>query len=207
MLEQTILESYSKGANLWQWLRCPNCPEVIRQFKALFDQAFSPHIHPDSNPQMRTGPLPVEVAHYKHNGVNYSRERTHVGNSLILYYPTCDAVSPIPGSIQKITTSTLGVRLHVQCQKALKPDQWDPFARYPSFPARMYSAEMESMSRLDIVDLSSIATHVARYKCKDRAVIVDLSRVRIEFGHCHILFLIPQRNRFEESSLVFFLDI
>lgn len=124
------------------------------------------------------GPLPVEVAHYRHNGVNFSRAKTHMGNSLILYYPTPDSVSPIAGSIQKITTSNIGVRLHIQRQTSLAPGQCDPFMRYPSFPARTYSAEMQQMSRLDIIEFPSVVTHVARYEFKDRAVIIDLSRVR-----------------------------
>ncbi|KJA16575.1 hypothetical protein HYPSUDRAFT_1064401 [Hypholoma sublateritium FD-334 SS-4] len=178
-LEQTILESYSKGANLRRWLRRSDCPEVIRQFKVLFDKAFSSHIHADSEPRLNSGPLPVEVAHYRHDGVNFSRAKTHMGNSLILYYPTPTSASPIAGSIQKITTSNQGVRLHVQRQASLEPGQRDPFMRYPSFPAKTYSAEMQHMSHLDIIGFPSVVTHVARYEFKDRAVIMDLSRVRV----------------------------
>lgn len=166
-----------------RWLRRPECPEVIKQLKVLFDKAYSSQFQPDSEPsQMKISPLPIEVAHYRHNGVNYSRATTHLGNSLVLYYPTGDAVSPVVGSIQKITTSKTGVRLHIQRQAPLKAGQRDPFARYPSFPASTYSAEMQPMNRLDVIDLSSIVTHVARYIFKDRAIIVNLSRVRaIEF--------------------------
>ncbi|KAF9544839.1 hypothetical protein CPC08DRAFT_616641, partial [Agrocybe pediades] len=163
MMEQTILKSYTKGANLRRWLRRPDCPEVVRQFKHLFDKAFSPHIHPDSEPRTDTGPIPVEVAHYRHNSVNYSRARTHVGNSLVLYYPTPRSTSPVAGSIQKITTSSQGVRVYVQRQALLPPGQNDPFSRYPHFPAKTYSAEMEQMTRLDVVPFSSVLTHVARY--------------------------------------------
>ncbi|KAF9555250.1 hypothetical protein CPC08DRAFT_611241, partial [Agrocybe pediades] len=170
-LEKTMLESYSKGANLRRWLRRADCPEVLRHFKALFDKAFSPHVRAESEPRLQTSPLPVEVAHYKHNGINFSRARTHVGNSLVLYYPTPNSINPIAGSIQKITTSTAGVRLHIQRQAPLKEGQRDPFARYPHFPARTYSSEMQKMPRLDVVGFSSVVSHVARYNFGDRAII------------------------------------
>ncbi len=34
------------------------------------------------------------------------------------------------------------------------------------------------MSCLDVIEFPSVVTHVARYKFKDRSVIIDLSRVR-----------------------------
>jgi hypothetical protein len=42
-------------------------------------------------------------AHYKHEGVVYSRASTHLGNSLVLFHPAGNfAQSPIPGCIEYI---------------------------------------------------------------------------------------------------------
>lgn len=41
----------------------------------------------------------------------------------------------------------------------------------------MYSAKMQDMPHLDVIELESVVSHVARFVYKDRAVILNLSRV------------------------------
>lgn len=85
-------------ANLRQWLHRPDCPEIIWQFKLLFDKAFS---HDHNAPTCRL----MDRASYMHNGVVFSHCSTHLGNSLVMYYPLPTCSTPISGSIQTIDTS------------------------------------------------------------------------------------------------------
>jgi hypothetical protein len=126
-MEQTILQLHMKAANLRHWLRKSNCPEIIRQFKSLFNKAFVPV---NAEPIPTKSPLPKsphEVADHTHNSINYSCAAMHLGNSLVLYYPTALSATPVAGSIQKITLSSNGVLLSIRCQAPLLPGQHDPF--------------------------------------------------------------------------------
>ena len=68
-----------------------------------------------------------EVAHVQHDGVNFSRAATHLGNSLICYYPSQTDSAPVAGSIQKITVNGLDVWLAVKRQAPASSDAYDPF--------------------------------------------------------------------------------
>jgi hypothetical protein len=176
-----MLRSHMRAANLRRWLRRSNCPEIIRQFKSLFDKAF---ISVNGEPPQTNIPLPKsprEVAHRTHNGINYSRASTHLGNSLVLYYPSAHSVTPVAGSIEKITLSSKEVLLSIRRQAQLPPGQHDPFRRYPSFPASVYSSKMVD-GPADQVAIESVVSHVARFTFSfNRAVILNLSRVRSFF--------------------------
>ena len=88
--------------NIRWWLKRDNCPEVIRQFKVVFDRAFSQKARPVGDDwRERLG----EVANIVRDGVHYSRAATHLGNSLVSYYPSQSASVPVVGSIQKITAN------------------------------------------------------------------------------------------------------
>ena len=70
------------------------------------------------------------------------------------------------------------LKLSIRRQMQLPPGSYDPFLRYPAFPARLYSAEMGSGSEsLDVVPLGSVLSHVARYKFLNQAMILNMSRV------------------------------
>ena len=172
-LEQTIVRSFTRGANLRWWLNRDDCPEALRQFKLLFDKAFSRKPQKDEKYHSRR----TEVAHITYNGINYSRATTHLGNSLVLYYPQASPTTSTAGSIEKIMVCGTVVQLSIRRQMQLPPGSYDPFLQYSSFPARLYSAEMDSGS-LDIVPLTSVLSHVARYIFVNQAVILNLSRVR-----------------------------
>ncbi|KAJ7441261.1 hypothetical protein FB451DRAFT_1058265 [Mycena latifolia] len=172
-LEATITQSFIRGANLRRWLNRPDCPEVIKEFKRLFDKAYTPRwtLNKESAPLAVDG----ERAHFTYRGVNFSRASTHLGNSLILYYPSPKA-DPVAGSIQKIVTRGDDTVFLVRRQAPLPPDSFDPFLRYPHFPAKSYSSQMEDT--LDTIPPSAIFSHCARFEySNNRSVILNLSRV------------------------------
>jgi hypothetical protein len=165
-----------QGANLRQWLKWPECPEVIWQFKHLFDKAFSSNKHQNEDSASTT--RRPDVAHLKHDGIIVSHCSTHLGNSLVLYYPSSSSSTPIAGSIQVIDTSGDQIYLSIKCQSPLPPGNYDPFRRYSSFPATIYSSNMDD-GPADRVPLESVVSHVARFTFSSGcAVILNLSRVR-----------------------------
>ncbi|KAF7335733.1 hypothetical protein MVEN_02229000 [Mycena venus] len=97
-MEASILKSFMRGANLRRWLNRSDCPQVIREFKRLFDLAFTPRDFGEETPPKND----QEHAHYNFKGVNYSRASTHLGNSLVLFYPL-NSTQATAGSIEKIT--------------------------------------------------------------------------------------------------------
>ncbi|KAJ7265279.1 hypothetical protein C8J57DRAFT_1005151, partial [Mycena rebaudengoi] len=172
-MEATILKSWMRGANLRRWLRRPDCPAVISEFKRLFDLAFTRRNFRDEET-----PKPGkdrESAHHTYKGRNFSRASTHLGNSLVLYYPA-NSTTPIPGSIQKIEVVDNEAFFYIRRQAPLPPDKYDPFSRFPHFPATTYSSKMVNGS-CDRVHPSKVHSHFARFEFSDdRAVVLDLSR-------------------------------
>ncbi|KAJ7613951.1 hypothetical protein FB45DRAFT_758993 [Roridomyces roridus] len=172
-LEGTLTRSFLRGAALRRWLRRPDCPEIIKQFKLLFDRAFSPRSEAgDSPPLSEDG----ERAHYTLNGVTFSRASTNLGSSLVLYYPSASASAPIAGSIEKIDTVAGDVHFAVRRQAPLPSSQFDPFLRFaPYFPAVTYSSKMQN--RIDKIKPSMVLSHCARFEfSEERAVVVNLGR-------------------------------
>jgi hypothetical protein len=181
-LEATILQSHTRGANLRRWLKRPDCPEAVKQFKSIFDRAFDSS--PSTNKTHQNLPKfkQCEHAHYTYHGVNFSRSSTHLGNSLVLYYPRQSSTTPIAGSIQKIVTSDDQVHFFIKRQATLPSTQFDPFQRYPLFPAKVYSSRMDDGPE-DRVPPQSVVSHVARFKfSSNRAVILNLSRVSLHYS-------------------------
>ncbi|KAJ7259357.1 hypothetical protein C8J57DRAFT_1010009, partial [Mycena rebaudengoi] len=171
-LEATITKSFTRGTNLRRWLNRPDCPEVIKEFKHLFDLTYTPR----RNLNEESAPLPGdgERAHYTYQGVNFSRTSTHLGNSLILYYPSPQG-DAIAGSIQKIITRGDDTFFIVRRQAPLPASSFDPFLRYPHFPATSYCSRMEEAT--DTISPSHVVSHCARFDfSNDRSVILNLSR-------------------------------
>jgi len=165
-----------RGANLRRWLKHPQCPEVIRQFKHLFDVAFSSGNQPYES-AMDTKSKLLECAYYKNNGFIFSRSSTHLGNSQILYYPTPSSTKPVAGSIQKIDASSDHVYFVVKQQAALASTKFDPFRRYPFFPGSLYSSKMDDGPN-DRICPELVLSHFARFNVSSEyAVILNLSRV------------------------------
>nr|GAT44655.1 predicted protein [Mycena chlorophos] len=173
-LEGILTTSYFRGAALRRWLRRPDCPEIVQQFKALFDRAFTPRsqVIGTSPPLVQDG----DRAHFTYRGVNFSRASAHLGNSLVLYSPAADAATPIAGSIVRIVSQGAATTFSIRRQALLPAGSLDPFARYhPYFPAVTYSSEMQDT--YDDVDPSQVLAHCARFEFSEgRAVVVNLSR-------------------------------
>jgi hypothetical protein len=95
----------------------------------------------------------------------------------VLYYPSPDSSVPVAGSIQTIHVSSNQVVFSIKHQAPLPKGKYDPFCRYPSFPATLYSAEMDPGPE-DRVPLHRVLSHAARFNISGgRAVILNLSRV------------------------------
>jgi hypothetical protein len=105
---------------------------------------------------------------------------THEGNSLISYYPSRGDTVPVVGSIQKIVSDGRHAHLTVKRQALLPSGSYDPFIRYPSFPANLYSAKMVD-NKEDHIPVSSIVSHVARFMVPgtEIAVVLTLTRVSL----------------------------
>lgn len=195
-----MLQSYLKAARLRSWLARPQCPLAIRECKILLDRAYgTAQAHQDLNDDDNDGvPIPVTAvptpvpqdlkglihqcsvvlrAHVKHEGVAYSRSSTHVGNSLITFYPQgCRTMSPVPGSIKYIYGSNGMLTFAVQRQSPLQEKHQDPFSTYLHFPAKLYSSVMSD--DLEVVCLSWVVSHFACWAvAHDHVVILSLCRV------------------------------
>ena len=131
--------SYLKAGRLKQWLGWPDSPAFLRECKALFDKAFGERS--DNHPAASAfGPVPDHLktvirgpqialrATHTVNGVVYSRTSTHIGNSLVVFYPGGNHSScPVPGSIQHIVFySNHDVVFVVQRQVSAPPGQTRP---------------------------------------------------------------------------------
>ncbi|KAF8234607.1 hypothetical protein L208DRAFT_1260918, partial [Tricholoma matsutake] len=117
-LEGTLLKSHMRGANLQRWLKRPECPKIIWQFKHIFDKFFSPANYRDEDFSSDTMSSQHSVVH---NSVNFTRCSTHLGNSLVLYYPSSSSLTPIAGSIQMIDTLNNQVYFFIQRHQPLLP--------------------------------------------------------------------------------------
>jgi hypothetical protein len=173
-LEGILTKSFLRGATLRRWLRRPDCPDIIKHFKAIFDRAFGQRseVVGTSPPLVKDG----DRAQYMFNGTSFSRASTHLGNSLVLYYPSSSASTPIAGSIERILSHGEETSFIIRRQAPLPPGQSDPFLRYyPYFPAQTYSSKMQNTT--DKVPPSLILSHCARFELsEDRAVVLNLSR-------------------------------
>ncbi|KAE9384265.1 hypothetical protein BT96DRAFT_781174, partial [Gymnopus androsaceus JB14] len=178
-MEATLAKSFVKSANLRRWLNRKDCPELVRALKDLFNKSFKSaqqQLSGQEEPQAHSSFSSSDCAHYTYKGVNYSRAQTHLGNSLVRYYPSPSSNQAAVGSIQQINIQQGHPIFYVQRQESLPSHKYDPFRRYPWFFAKMYSSRMSS-GPLDIIPASSVFSHVARYNCSgDRAVILTLSR-------------------------------
>ncbi|KAJ7605471.1 hypothetical protein DFH06DRAFT_1020248 [Mycena polygramma] len=170
-----------RGANLRRWLARKDCPEVIRQFKRVFDLAFTSQ--PSGEQDEMVPGNDREKAHHRVNGVNFSRASTHLGNSLVIYCPPGETTA-VAGSIEKIEIINNQATFIVRRQKPLSPGEFDPFKAFPYFPATSYSSQM-STAQADRVNPACIISHCARFQySKDRVVILNLSRVRLFPLYC-----------------------
>ncbi|KAG2151505.1 hypothetical protein DEU56DRAFT_727980, partial [Suillus clintonianus] len=152
------------------WLNRPSCPPVFREVKSLFDRLVSPSI--DANP-ISFGGQSCMLAHF----TVYTRDSTHVGNSLVLYYPGgIKNVQPTPGIIKYIfeTKGVVGFAVQRHLPQYSRPD---PFRHYPHFPARLYSSALAD--HLETVMPDWVVSHFARWNFSTQHIVaVSLCQVR-----------------------------
>ncbi|KAJ7362649.1 hypothetical protein DFH08DRAFT_799673 [Mycena albidolilacea] len=127
-LEGTLAKSFFRGAALRRWLRRPDCPQIPRPGYAMERERIT-----------------------QKTVIHFSRANTHLGNSLVLYYPP-NSNTAVAGSIKQILSVGDDVKFVIRRQAPLPRGMRDPFARYPLFPASTYSSEMENFTDTAPVD-------------------------------------------------------
>ncbi|KAG2745384.1 hypothetical protein P692DRAFT_20743949, partial [Suillus brevipes Sb2] len=192
--ESTLLFSFIKAAKLKCWLNRTSCPPIFRDVKSLFDRFVSPTvdviledglIHPTSKENIPDDlrclikvQQAVLHARIKYKGAMYARESTHMGNSLILFYPDGIMHTQIPGTIKYIFRTEHGVGFAVWRHHPLLSSHPDPFRHYPHFPAQLHSSTLAD--HLEVVMPEWVVSHFARWKFSPQHIIaVSLCRVRI----------------------------
>lgn len=128
-----MLKSFIRGGNLRRWLNRADCPQVILEFKRLFDLSFDATKSRDEEAPGKDG----EHAHHTYKGVNYSRASTHLGNSLVIFYPS-NSVDAVAGSIQKIEVVDNEVKFFIQRQTPLPSYKFDQSLASPSRAPPIY---------------------------------------------------------------------
>lgn len=132
------------------------------------------------------------IMHARHRikGITYSTAKTHLGNSLILFYPLGNtAEQPVAASISYIYSvdDNSSCVLAVHRQLPLSSHKLDPLKRYPDFPARIYSSK--TTETLEVVQPDWVICHFARWSLSEENVIVySLSRVCCLLQHCIVVF-------------------
>lgn len=203
-MEATLLHSFVKAGNLKRWLNRPDCPAAIKECKAVFDKAYSQKaassegigfegedtsVHANRRPRAVPPALSHLVvdrevflqARIKLFGIFYAAATTHLGNSLVMFYPDGNrSSSPIPASIKYIFSKGDETFFAVERQlpRRLDDSSIDPFAKYPHFPAVLYQVQMST--ELEKIKLDWIAGHYARWIMPNGyAVVLPLSKVNI----------------------------
>ncbi|KAF9495073.1 hypothetical protein BDN71DRAFT_1431202 [Pleurotus eryngii] len=182
-MESTLVNSFIQAGVLRHWLDRDDCPKPIHEFKALFDRVFTPRwqneveekgMSVDSRKQTTSCKTPADLlatvktprvvlcASTCHKGTILARASTHVGSSLVSFYPGGDSsVPPVPGSIQYIIEGECRLQLVIRRQRSLPDSVADPFWHWPYVLITLYLAAMEP--ELEIVELDWMIRHVGRY--------------------------------------------
>ncbi|KAF9523955.1 hypothetical protein CPB83DRAFT_774674, partial [Crepidotus variabilis] len=112
-IEATMFTSWIRAARLRMWLKRPDCPPALRECRKVFDKAFG-QVDADQTPaasaftpvpdhlrSLVQGPRIALRARHIVDNIVYSRESTHVGNSLIMFYPKGrHSNNPIPAIVK-----------------------------------------------------------------------------------------------------------
>lgn len=218
-----------RASKLRRWLSRSDCPPALEQVRRLFYKAygnanFSRAVHssedeqhsssgkyqalpPDLLPLLKQPDIRTTVlmARHKHSGTIFARLSTHMGNSLIHFYPGGNAAPPDFGVI-KYVYSVNGV-VHYAIQHLLPTSAVDPFLAYPDFPAVLRSAQLSG--RLEVVKPHDVLCHFARWTMPSGDVVVlPLYKVMLQsltlllmlttvLGLMYVFRLLPQCNIFQ----------
>jgi hypothetical protein len=175
-----MLQSFIRSSRLKSWLAKPDCPPAIRECKRLFDALFSSHFDELPIDDIASTPqIPGNLRRFKYDGIIYATSATHLGNSLILYYPNGDrSQSPVPGSIAQVFSMAGKTTCAVLRHLPPSPGTVNPFRSYPDFPINVYSSKLASIP--EGVDVEWIFCHFARYPISEAHIaVVALSRVTV----------------------------
>ena len=185
-----MLQTFIRSGRLHRWLQAPNRPSALVASKELFEKIFHRESfeRPFANPSkgvVKDFPEDLQSVtnttngklHAYHRALNvvFARASTHLGNSLVLFYPHNDWRNQyIPASIKYIfqvgSQVKFAVRRHLDSTKAE-----DIFAKYPHFPMKLYSSKLADS--LEVVEIDWIFSHFARYNVSaEDVVVLPLSR-------------------------------
>ena len=127
-------------------------------------------------------------AHIKIQGIFYTCSETHLGNSLVNFYPNGDwCKSCVPGWIKYIySTDGTHYALAIQWQIPLPDDHLDLFIQYLHFPAKTYSSKYSLL--FEHIGLDQIFCH---YACWDLSLdhLVVLSAMSFNWSTTFLLTL------------------
>jgi hypothetical protein len=180
-LELTISNVFVQRTNFRRWLSHFDSTSNMSAFSGILDDALDLAAWTDTSEQegiqdeLDTDRKLEHRYHYRHQGLVYSKERSHAGNSVIAYHYYGKVCY---GTIQHINALSSGeVILGVLPYQPLPRNRDDPFSRYAShFPARLLSNRRGNETLLKIAD---VKCHCARYALsKDEIMLAELSRVR-----------------------------
>jgi len=109
------------------------------------------------------------------NGVTYCCANSHIGNSVIQYYPQKSSSALVVGEIEYIIIDNGTTYLTIRRHQSIPLNTQDPFAKYNDFPGRLYSIDLMEP---EAIKSSQVRTHAARLQLakKKLAVIVPLNR-------------------------------
>ena len=155
-LEATMGATFLKATKLKHWLVRPDCPEFLKECKIVFDKAFgSTWTKSDSEIIAKSAFCPVPDAlkgiiserwvalraRHKFDGTFFCHSSTHVGNSLVLFYPGNNRLeTPVPGSTEYIVAKPNNDIVYVVRQQLpAPPGALDLFRFYLHFSAKIYS--------------------------------------------------------------------
>jgi len=213
-----MLCSYLKGTKLHAWLSWPDCPQAVKECKVLLDQAYGvngndttiidpleEYVRPLDTARATNVPpdlgefvclcRTVLRAHLRHAGVVFSRSSTNVGNSQIMFYPSGDqSLQAVPGLIKYIFEGDDGsMAFAVQWQEALRRNgEGDPFAAYPHFPAKLYSAQ--ASEKLEKVKILWVVSHYACWAISEEVVVLSLCHVSSCISEPRLRILTSQKD-------------
>ncbi|KZT11808.1 uncharacterized protein LAESUDRAFT_641501, partial [Laetiporus sulphureus 93-53] len=113
------------------------------------------------------------------NHIIFARARTHISNSLVMFYPHGNRSSPtIAGSIEHIYIIDGHPRFTVRRYLPAVLNGPDPFTRWFNFPARTWSTERSQT--LEKVKVQWVLSQFAEYAIfKDHVIVLELNQVGI----------------------------
>jgi hypothetical protein len=190
-LETSMLRGFLQRANLRRWLSRAGTDPLLKQAQELIDKLYGgatkdDDVHPQemldadtealSRGTLLRAPegLPTKSrivsmrARFRADNIIYARQTTHLGNSLVLFYAGGNrGNSATPGSIEYIYEDEGTIQFAVRMYR--RWDGRDPFARWPDFPAKLWS--LQQYDRLEAVELSWIVSHFVQYPLGDQFVL------------------------------------